>query len=84
MAIEYHSAAQRNNDQISMYKIIAPNGAVHSPPPGRCWSLTEQRIQEAGTVQDGFCLGQTVMGVPRVDPILVRGRRSSSMDLVAT
>lgn len=29
-----------------MYKIVAPGGAVHTPPEGRCWSMVESEYQK--------------------------------------
>jgi adenine-specific DNA-methyltransferase len=48
-----------------MYKIIAPNGTVHTPPSGRCWSLTEpeyRKLESAGRI----LFGADGNGVPRV------------------
>lgn len=28
-----------------MYKIVAPFGRVHEPPPGRCWAVTEPEFE---------------------------------------
>ena len=28
------------------YEIVAPGGKVHTPPPGRCWSLSQKTFQE--------------------------------------
>jgi adenine-specific DNA-methyltransferase len=42
-----------------MYEIVAPGGAVHVPPKGRCWSMVRERFDElhaAGRIyfgQDG-------------------------------
>jgi adenine-specific DNA-methyltransferase len=39
-----------------MYKIIAPGGAVHTPPEGRCWSTIEPeflKLREAGKIYFG-------------------------------
>jgi adenine-specific DNA-methyltransferase len=39
-----------------MYKIIAPGGAVHIPPEGRCWSTIEPeflKLREAGKIYFG-------------------------------
>lgn len=29
-----------------MYEIVTPGGALHTPPPGRCWSCIESRYKE--------------------------------------
>jgi adenine-specific DNA-methyltransferase len=39
-----------------MYKIVAPGGAVHIPPEGRCWSTIEPeflKLREAGKIYFG-------------------------------
>ena len=39
-----------------MYKIVAPGGAVHTPPEGRCWSTVEPeflKLKEAGRIYFG-------------------------------
>ncbi len=39
-----------------MYEIVAPNGKVHRPPKGRCWSMLESRYLEmldAGWIRFG-------------------------------
>jgi adenine-specific DNA-methyltransferase len=39
-----------------MYKIVAPGGAVHTPPEGRCWSTIEPeflKLKEAGRIYFG-------------------------------
>lgn len=29
-----------------MYEIVAPNGTIHKPPPGRCWSMIESEFEK--------------------------------------
>lgn len=39
-----------------MYEIIAPGGKAHTPPPGRCWSMTEseyKKLFDAGRIYFG-------------------------------
>jgi adenine-specific DNA-methyltransferase len=39
-----------------MYAIVAPGGAVHRPPPGRCWSMIEseyKKLLAAGRIYFG-------------------------------
>ena len=39
-----------------MYEIVAPGGAVHTPPEGRCWSTVEpefKKLLEAGRIYFG-------------------------------
>lgn len=39
-----------------MYEIVGPDGTVHTPPPGRCWSMIEpefQKLREKGRVYFG-------------------------------
>ncbi|WP_426306169.1 site-specific DNA-methyltransferase [Acidovorax facilis] len=39
-----------------MYKIVAPGGAVHTPPEGRCWSTVESeflKLRDAGRIYFG-------------------------------
>lgn len=47
------------------YEVVAPNGKVHNPPPGRCWIYNQERMQreiEAGNIW----FGKDGNGVPRV------------------
>jgi adenine-specific DNA-methyltransferase len=51
------------------YKIKTPSGRVLSPPPGRCWSVTEPRLQEL--IKDNrIWFGQDGDNVPRVKVFL--------------
>jgi adenine-specific DNA-methyltransferase len=39
-----------------MYEIVAPNGAIHTPPEGRCWSTIESnflKLKEEGRIYFG-------------------------------
>jgi site-specific DNA-methyltransferase (adenine-specific)/adenine-specific DNA-methyltransferase len=48
-----------------MYEIVAPNGNVHTPPEGRCWSTIESeflRLKEEGRIS----FGKDGNGVPRI------------------
>lgn len=47
------------------YEIVAPNGKVHTPPPGRCWIYSKERMLNeirAGNIW----FGKDGNGVPRV------------------
>ena len=47
-----------------MYEIVAPNGNVHTPPPGNCWKVIEPEYQKA--LADGrVTFGTDGNGVPR-------------------
>ncbi|MBP3837169.1 MAG: site-specific DNA-methyltransferase [Pyramidobacter sp.] len=47
-----------------MYTITAPNGKVHVPPPGRCWTVLENEYMKA--FQDNrVSFGSDGNGVPR-------------------
>ncbi|GAB4114134.1 MAG: site-specific DNA-methyltransferase [Wenzhouxiangellaceae bacterium] len=48
-----------------MYEIIAPNGNIHSPPEGRCWSMTEGEYKKLYK-QGRIWFGADGNGVPRV------------------
>ncbi|RYU60802.1 site-specific DNA-methyltransferase [Methylolobus aquaticus] len=48
-----------------MYQIVAPNGKVHQPPEGRCWSTIESeflRLKSEGRIH----FGRDGNGVPRI------------------
>ena len=48
-----------------MYKIVAPNGRVHTPPEGRCWSTIEGeylKLRDEGRIY----FGKDGNGVPRI------------------
>ena len=39
-----------------MYEIVGPDGTVHTPPPGRCWSMIEpefQKLRDKGRIYFG-------------------------------
>jgi len=47
------------------YELVAPNGRRHTPPKGRCWAYTAERIQQL--IADGAVyFGKDGNGVPRV------------------
>lgn len=47
------------------YEIIAPNGKVHNPPPGRCWIYNKERM--LSEINSGnIWFGKDGNGVPRV------------------
>lgn len=47
-----------------MYEINAPNGIVHTPPPGNCWKVIEKVYQQE--LSDGrIFFGKDGNGVPR-------------------
>jgi adenine-specific DNA-methyltransferase len=51
------------------YKIKTPGGRILSPPPGRCWSVTEPRLQEL--IRDNrIWFGSDGNNVPRVKVFL--------------
>ena len=47
------------------YEIVAPNGKVHNPPPGRCWIYNKERM--LNEIKCGnIWFGKDGNGVPRV------------------
>lgn len=47
------------------YRIVTPGGRELDPPPGRCWSVTERRLQEL--IADGrIWFGRDGLNVPRL------------------
>lgn len=39
-----------------MYEVVSPSGVVHTPPPGRCWSMIEseyKKLEERGRIYFG-------------------------------
>jgi adenine-specific DNA-methyltransferase len=47
-----------------MYEIIAPNGKIHTPPPGSCWKVVESVYKEL-LAQGRIYFGKDGEGVPR-------------------
>jgi adenine-specific DNA-methyltransferase len=47
-----------------MYQIVAPNGTVHSPPTGRCWSMVESEFRKLESA-NRLWFGADGNGVPR-------------------
>ena len=47
-----------------MYEIVAPNGTVHRPPEGRCWSTIESEYKKLKE-NDRLWWGKDGNGVPR-------------------
>ena len=48
-----------------MYEIVAPSGAVHTPPKGRCWSMIRERFDEL-LAQGRIYFGQDGASQPNV------------------
>ena len=44
-----------------MYEIVAPNGKVHTPPPGNCWKVVEPEFKKA--LADAQKMGRRWIGV---------------------
>ena len=56
------------------YEVIAPNGKVHNPPPGRCWVYNKERMLEeikAGNIW----FGKSGNGVPRIKKFISERKR---------
>jgi adenine-specific DNA-methyltransferase len=51
------------------YRLKAPNGKLHSPPPGRCWVYTEPKMQEEIRLNNVW-FGKTGNTVPRLKRFL--------------
>lgn len=51
------------------YDIIAPNGKVHSPPNGRCWSYNKERMDNEIS-NNNIWFGKDGNGVPRIKKFL--------------
>ncbi len=56
-----------------MYKIIAPSGKVHEPPPGNCWKIIEARYHEL-FANNRVYFGTKGEGVPRRKEFLVNAK----------
>lgn len=56
-----------------MYEIIAPNGKVHTPPPGNCWKVIKSEYEKS--LADGrVTFGNDGNGVPRRKQFLSEAR----------
>lgn len=56
------------------YEIVAPNGKVHTPPPGRCWIYNKERMIneiKAGNIW----FGKDGNGVPRVKKFISKSMK---------
>src|SRR4051794_25722383 len=51
------------------YDLVAPNGRVHRPPPGRCWVYTLPRMKRE-IAADNIWFGRDGFGVPRIKRFL--------------
>jgi len=51
------------------YDLVAPNGRVHSPPQGRCWVYTQEKMQEEITAGN-IWFSKSGDGVPRIKRFL--------------
>ena len=51
------------------YELTAPSGRLHTLPPGRCWILTEPRMNEE-IADNRVWLGNNGDGVPRIKKFL--------------
>lgn len=47
------------------YEIVAPNGKIHNPPPGRCWIYNQERMLNEIKLGN-IWFGKDGNGVPRV------------------
>lgn len=47
------------------YTLIAPNGKRHTPPKGRCWVYTEEKMREE-IAKNNVWFGKTGNGAPRL------------------
>lgn len=47
-----------------MYEIVAPNGKVHTPPPGNCWKIIKSEYEKAFS-NGRITFGANGNGVPR-------------------
>ncbi len=56
-------AGHATNSQF--YELVAPNGACHVPPNGRCWAYTRERM-EALVAAGEVWFGRAGNGVPRI------------------
>ncbi len=52
-----------------VFEITAPNGIVHTPPVGRCWRYSKQKIEELIS-NNRLWFGKDGKGVPRVKRFL--------------
>ena len=56
-----------------MYKIVAPNGRKHSPPPGNCWKIIKAEFDKL--VEDNrVYFGRDGKGVPRRKEFLSKAK----------
>lgn len=63
-----HAKAEKGRRAEQFYSIVAPNGRVIDPPPGRCWLFTRPRFDEM--VADNRISFGTGEGVPRIKKFL--------------
>jgi adenine-specific DNA-methyltransferase len=56
------------------YDLIAPNGKLHRPPPGRCWIYDERRMRSE-IEKNNIWFGRDGNGVPRVKRFLSKSVR---------
>lgn len=55
------------------YDLVAPNGTVHRPPPGRCWIYTSDKMEKE-MAANNIWFGKDGNGVPRLKRFLVESR----------
>ncbi|MGM0934050.1 MAG: site-specific DNA-methyltransferase [Bacteroidota bacterium] len=51
------------------YKIVSPNGKVHTPPNGRCWCYNKDRMEKE-ILNNNIWFGKDGNGVPRIKKFL--------------
>ena len=56
-----------------MYAITAPNGRVHTPPPGNCWKVIEPELKKA-LADNRVTFGSDGNGVPRRKQFLAEAK----------
>ncbi len=55
---------RKDTGPIKCNEIVAPNGKVHTPPPGNCWKVVEPEFKKA-LVDGRVTFGSDGNGVPR-------------------
>lgn len=53
------------------YEIVGPTGKVHTPPAGRCWIYSKEKM-ESQISQNNIWFGKHGTGVPRIKKFLAR------------
>jgi adenine-specific DNA-methyltransferase len=68
------TAQAGHGTKSQFYEFVTPGGRTVTPPPGRCWLYTRERMEEE-IKKNNIWFGKDGKGVPRIKKFLSEGRQ---------